>query len=71
MIDAALGRRWVDRFGFTRLVLRLEIESHAGEAELRALAARAEETCLVSASLDFPVETQIDVKGGAPLYAEA
>jgi organic hydroperoxide reductase OsmC/OhrA len=50
-------------FGFTRLLLRLEVEIDTSEeAQARRLAERAEETCLVSASLDLPVETEIEVR---------
>jgi organic hydroperoxide reductase OsmC/OhrA len=60
--DGVCGRRSDGRFGFTRLQLRLEVETGpAEEAMARELAARAEETCLVSASLDVPVETVIEV----------
>jgi organic hydroperoxide reductase OsmC/OhrA len=59
--DGVCGVRDDGRFGFTRLLLRLMIESDADEAELRELGAHAEETCLVSASLDLPVETVVDV----------
>jgi organic hydroperoxide reductase OsmC/OhrA len=54
--DGVAGRR----FGFTRLLLRLQVETHEAE-EARRLAKEAEETCLVSASLDLPVETLIEV----------
>jgi len=59
--DGVCGMRADGHFGFTRLLLRLEVETDAAESELRALAEQAEATCLVSASLDFPVETEIDV----------
>src|SRR5438093_4889507 len=48
------------RFGFTRLLLRLQVETEHAE-EARRLAKQAEETCLVSASLDLPVETRIEL----------
>jgi organic hydroperoxide reductase OsmC/OhrA len=60
--DGVCGTRADGRFGFTRLVLRLELETEADEHEARALADRAEETCLVSASLDVPVETIVEVR---------
>jgi hypothetical protein len=51
------------RFGFTKLLLRLAIETDPmDEARARALAERAEEACLVSASLDLPVETVIAIR---------
>jgi organic hydroperoxide reductase OsmC/OhrA len=58
--DGVCGMRDDGRFGFTRLLLRLEIETDA-EDEARALAEQAEESCLVSASLDLPVETVVEV----------
>jgi organic hydroperoxide reductase OsmC/OhrA len=61
--DGTAGRRSDGRFGFTRLRLRLEVEtSPADQAQARALAEEAEETCLVSASLDLPIETVIEVR---------
>jgi organic hydroperoxide reductase OsmC/OhrA len=58
--DGVAGSRDDGRFGFTRLLLRLQVETHEAE-EARRLAKQAEETCLVSASLDLPVETRIEV----------
>ena len=64
--DGVAGMRTDGRFGFTRLLLRLEVETDAAdEAQARTLAEKAEETCLVSASLDLPVETVIQVTGDA------
>jgi organic hydroperoxide reductase OsmC/OhrA len=61
--DGVAGTRSDGHFGFTRLLLRLSVETDPGEeAQARQLAERAEETCLVSASLDLPVETLIEVK---------
>jgi len=59
--DGVAGGREDGRFGFTRLVLRLQVETHEAE-DARRLAKHAEETCLVSASLDLPVETVIEVR---------
>ena len=51
------------RFGFTRLLLRLGIETDSADVDrARGLADRAGQTCLVSASLDVPVETVIEVR---------
>ncbi len=50
------------RFGFTRLQLRLVIETTEPDDRARTLAEKAEATCLVSASLDLPVETLIEVR---------
>jgi peroxiredoxin-like protein len=61
--DGVAGTRTDGRFGFTRLVLRLEVETDpAGEEEAHQLAEQAEASCLVSASLDLPVETEIEVR---------
>jgi organic hydroperoxide reductase OsmC/OhrA len=58
--DGVCGLRGDGRFGFTRLDLRLEVETDDSD-RARALAEKAEETCLVSASLDCPVEAAIEV----------
>jgi organic hydroperoxide reductase OsmC/OhrA len=61
--DGVAGMRTDGRFGFTQLLLRLEVETEPrDETQARALAERAEQTCLVSTSLDLPVETLIEVK---------
>lgn len=61
--DGVAGKRDDGGFGFTRLLLRLELETVLGdEAQARALAEEAERTCLVSASLDLPVEATIVVR---------
>lgn len=59
--DGIAGRRPDGRFGFTRVVLRLAIVAE-DEQEARRLAEEAEETCLVSASLDLPVELEFDLQ---------
>jgi organic hydroperoxide reductase OsmC/OhrA len=59
--DGVAGMRGDGRFGFTRLLLRLQVETEQAQ-EARQLAERAEETCLESASLDLPIETLIEVK---------
>jgi organic hydroperoxide reductase OsmC/OhrA len=60
------GKRSDGHFGFTRLQLQFAVETDpTDEARARALAEQAEETCLVSASLDLPVETAVDVHAKA------
>ena len=60
--DGVCGARDDGRFGFTRLELRLAVETDPGtETEVRELAAQAEDSCLVSASLDLPVEVVVEV----------
>lgn len=57
------GRRADGAFGFTRLQLRIELEvGPADEATARELAQKAEDTCLVSESLDLPVDLEIVVR---------
>jgi organic hydroperoxide reductase OsmC/OhrA len=61
--DGVAGMRADGRFGFTRLLLRLEVETDtADEMQARELAGKAEATCLVSSSLDLPVETVVEVR---------
>jgi peroxiredoxin-like protein len=63
-VDAAgtAGKRDDGRFGFTRIDLRVEIETAPGEeAAARELAQQAEERCLVSASLALPVHATVSV----------
>jgi organic hydroperoxide reductase OsmC/OhrA len=61
--DGVCGRRDDGRFGFTRLLLRLHLTAdRSDERKARELAEQAEQDCLVSASLDLPVETEIEVK---------
>ena len=63
--DGVAGRRDDGRFGFTRLALRLKVETDPADGpRARLLAERAEQTCLVSASLDLPVETVVEVGAG-------
>ena len=60
--DGVVGRRPDGRFGFTSLELWFAVSVAAGaETAARDLAAEAERTCLVSASLDVPVEAQVVV----------
>lgn len=60
--DGVCGRRDDGRFGFTHLLLRLQLNADpADAAEARRLVEEAEASCLVSASLDLPVETVIEV----------
>jgi organic hydroperoxide reductase OsmC/OhrA len=61
--DGIAGQRSDGHFGFARLLLRLEVETDPADAEqAHQLADQAEQTCLVSASLDLPVETVIEVR---------
>jgi organic hydroperoxide reductase OsmC/OhrA len=63
--DGICGTRPDGRFGFTRILLRLTLETDPVDAEeARSLAGQAEANCLVSASVDLPVEAEIEI---APL----
>ena len=59
--DGVAGVRDDGCFGFKRILLSVTIEGDEVE-ELRRLAQQAEESCLVSASLDLPVEIDVDVR---------
>ena len=61
--DGAVGRRPDGRFGFVRIEQTVEFEIEAAhETAARALVAKAEDGCLVTASLDLPVVTTIAVR---------
>jgi organic hydroperoxide reductase OsmC/OhrA len=61
--DGVCGPRPDGRFGFTGLTFRFELETSGDRERAVELAERAEESCLVAASLDVPIETQIVVHG--------
>jgi organic hydroperoxide reductase OsmC/OhrA len=70
--DGVAGKRRDGHFGFTRLSLELRIEVDPDDVALaRELARKAEETCLVSVSLDLPVELAIDVTPSTAVPAAA
>ena len=70
--DGVVGARPDGSFGFTRLALRLGVEVDPADVALaRRLAEDAEATCLVTASLDLPVETEIDVRPEQARYTAA
>ena len=65
--EGVVGRRVDGRFGFVRIDQTVELHTEAGhEDAARALVARAEDGCLVSVSLDLPVETTIEVRAPVP-----
>jgi peroxiredoxin-like protein len=69
-VDAAgiVGRRPDGRFGFTRIEQTVTAESDDEHATaLRAVIAKAEATCLVSVSLDLPVQTTIEIRRRVPV----
>ena len=61
--EAVVGRRPDGRFGFTAIeqIVTVEIDGR-DEDGARALVAKAEETCLVAVSVDFPVTTTVEVR---------
>ena len=64
---AVAGRRPDGRFGFTRIEQTLAAETDGEHVDaLRAVIAKAEETCLVSVSLDLPVETTVEIASRVP-----
>jgi organic hydroperoxide reductase OsmC/OhrA len=61
--EGVVGRRPDGRFGFVRIEQTVGLETDAEhEDAARALVAKADEGCLVAASLDLPVETTVDVR---------
>ena len=61
--EGVVGRRDDGRFGFLRIEQHVSLATDEGHEEAaRALVAKAEAGCLVSVSLDLPVETVVDVR---------
>jgi organic hydroperoxide reductase OsmC/OhrA len=61
--EGVVGRREDGRFGFVRIEQHVSLEIADGNEEAaRALVARAEAGCLVSVSLDLPIETTVEVE---------
>ena len=61
--DGIVGRRPDDRFGFVRIDQTVEMTTDAAhEDAARALVAKAEDGCLVTVSLDLPVQTTVNVR---------
>ena len=61
-----VGRRHDGRFGFIAIRQTVALETDAGhEHDARALVAKAEDECLVTVSLDVPVETTVEVHAHA------
>ncbi len=66
--NGVVGRRADGRFGFVRIEQTVELETDAGQEDAaRALVSKAEDGCLVTISLDLPVETTVEI--GALLEA--
>jgi organic hydroperoxide reductase OsmC/OhrA len=65
--DGIVGRRSDGRFGFVRLEQTVVLEVDAeDEMAARALVAKAEDGCLVTVSLDLPVETTVAIRPRVP-----
>ena len=61
--DGVVGRRADGPFGFVRIEQTVTIDVDAdAEAAAAALVAKAERTCLVTVSLDLPVETRLEIR---------
>lgn len=64
--EGVVGRRQDGRFGFVRIEQHVSVRTDEGhEDAARALVAKAEAGCLVTASLDLPVETEVEVRAEA------
>jgi len=60
--EGVAGRRSDGHFGFTRIEQTVELTTAPGyEDAARALVEKAHDTCLVTVSLDLPVETAIEI----------
>ncbi len=65
--EGVVGRRADGRFGFLRIEQAVELATEPEWIEAaRELVVKAEQTCLVSVSLDLPVETTVDVRATLP-----
>ena len=61
--DGVVGRRADGKFGFVRIEQTVELTTDAEhEDAARALVAKAEDGCLVTVSLDLPVQTTVNVR---------
>jgi organic hydroperoxide reductase OsmC/OhrA len=61
--DGVVGRRDDGQFGFKRMSLRIVINTDAGQEELaRDVAQKAKVGCLITVSLDLPIELEMEVE---------
>ena len=61
--EGVVGRRPDGRFGFVRIEQTVVVDVDAEhEIAVAALVADAEDTCLVTVSLDLPVETHVEIR---------
>jgi organic hydroperoxide reductase OsmC/OhrA len=66
--EGSVGRRPDGAFGFVRIEQTVTADVDAADAgAVAALVAEAEDTCLVTVSLDLPVETHVEIEPCAPL----
>jgi organic hydroperoxide reductase OsmC/OhrA len=65
--EGVVGRRPDGRFGFVGIEQTVALKTdHGYEGTARAVVAKAEETCLVTVSLDLPVETAVEISAPVP-----
>ena len=61
--EGIVGRRPDDRFGFVRIEQTVDVITDADQEDAaRALIGKAEDGCLVTVSLDLPVQTTVNVR---------
>lgn len=67
--NGVVGRRPDGHFGFTRIEQAVDVVTEPGhEDAIREVVASAEAGCLVTVSLDLPVETSVDVRVPDPIH---
>ena len=60
--EGVVGHRPDGRFGFVRIEQTVALETDPGYEDVaRAVVAKAEDGCLVTVSLDLPVETTVEI----------
>jgi peroxiredoxin-like protein len=61
--DGVVGRRPDGQFGFVRIEQTVTVDVDAAdESAVAALVAEADESCLISVSLDLPVEAHVEIR---------
>jgi uncharacterized OsmC-like protein len=65
--EGIVGRRPDDRFGFVRIEQTVEVTTDADHEDAARALVAAEDGCLVTISLDLPVQTTVNVR--APIEA--
>ncbi len=65
--DGVVGKRPDGRFGFVSIEQTVHLVTDAGfEDRAREVVSQSEQGCLVTVSLNVPVETTVQVRGGVP-----